>query len=398
MQFTALNCEGCGGNLDFAVGVSSAECPYCGQTMLISDPHPRTINFDAMIPIELGRQQFEHKTLEFLAAGELTPDDLLISFRVKVDLHAVYVPFHRHMVTFGGTMTGEIGREETRYVRVKRGDEIIDEERIEIVWEPFHRNFEGRRTVDICLAQSIEEEFLEKLPSATEKQGLSKFSPELIGSHAVEHEIEKMPPDELFKTRGYPRLENHIWDSTMGSAQKHQRNMKVSWSYQLEETTPFLSGVWLQTYEYDGSAFKVVMDASSGEVFGYRPQDDKRRQWLAEITKLGHRSWIPGIISGILLMEGGGLFFLVVIVGVGYYFSFSLKKRIQANSQRFRQGLLEAIKTAGRIANMSTLRNQAETEYLAIRKRQELLPKLYKGSVTLALVFFGISIAARFFG
>lgn len=398
MKVCELGCQRCGAKLDFASAPTSAECPYCGQTMVISNSDAKAISYDAMIPIKLDRQQFEEKTLEFLAAGELTPDDLLIAFSVKVDLHPIYVPFRRHTVFFKGTMTGEVGHERTHYVRVLKNGEYVDEKRTEIDWEYFERDFEGRKILDVCLAQRIDEEVLKKLQSATEEQELSGFSPDLVRGHAIEPAIQQVKADEIFTTRGYPRLEEAIWDSATSKAPRLHRDLKISFNYRVADSTLFLSGVWLQTYEYEGNSFRLAMDGSSGEVFGYRPQDDKRRQWLAEITKLGHRSWIPGIISGILMMEGGGPFFFVVIVGTGYYVSFSLKKRIRANSQRFRQGLLGVIKAAGRIGDMSTLKNQADTEYRAIRKRQELLPKLYKGSITLALVFFGISVMLAFFG
>lgn len=392
MQVTVLNCKGCGSNLDFVAGVPSAECPYCGQTMVISDPNAEAITFNAMIPIKLGRPEFEEKTLEFLAAGEFTPDDLLISFEVKEDLHAVYAPFHRHKLSFDGAMTCDAGREEIHYVRVKVGNQYVNQKRTEIAWEPFQRNLKGRRTLDVCLAQRIDEELLRNLQMATEDQALSKFSPDLVKDHAIEHAIEQVESDEVFMARGYPRLESHVHGLAMESAPTHHRNVKVSFDYDVEDSTPFLAGVWLQTYEYDGTTYQVVMDAGSGQVFGYRPEDDKRRQWQAEIDKLGHMSWLPGIANGMLaLVFGKALWVAAAILGVGYYLSNSLGKRVQENSQRFRQGLLEAIKTAGRGADFSALKNQADVEYSSIRERQKLVPKLYAGSVALSLVLWGTS-------
>ncbi|MFZ9086192.1 MAG: hypothetical protein ACO3C6_06420, partial [Steroidobacteraceae bacterium] len=390
MQVTVLNCKGCGSNLDFVAGVPSAECPYCGQTMVIQDTRAEAVSFNAMIPIRLDRQQFQEKTLEFLAAGEFTPDDLLINFEVKEDLHAVYAPFYRHKLSFDGAMTCDAGREEIHYVRVKVGNEYVNQKRTEIAWEPFQRNLKGRRTLDVCLAQRIDEELLRNLQSATEDQSLSKFSPELVRDHAIEHAIEQVESDEVFMSRGYPRLKAHVHRLATESAPTHHRNIKVSFDYEVEDKTPFLSGVWLQTYGYGERTYQVVMDAGSGQVFGYRPEDEDRRNWQAEIKKLGHMSWLPGIANGLLALAfGKALWVAAAVLGIGYYLSNSLGKRVSENSRRFRQELLEAFKAGGREADVTALKSRAEVEYNSIRERQAFVPKLYAGSVVLSLVLWG---------
>ncbi|MGA1497326.1 MAG: hypothetical protein ACO38Y_05890 [Steroidobacteraceae bacterium] len=390
MQVTVLNCKGCGSNLDFVAGVPSAECPYCGQTMVIQDTRAEAVSFNAMIPIRLDRQQFQEKTLEFLAAGEFTPDDLLINYEVKEDLHAVYAPFYRHKLSFDGAMTCDAGREEIHYVRVKVGNEYVNQKRTEIAWEPFQRNLKGRRTLDVCLAQRIDEELLRNLQSATEDQSLSKFSPELVRDHAIEHAIEQVESDEVFMSRGYPRLKAHVHRLATESAPTHHRNIKVSFDYEVEDKTPFLSGVWLQTYGYGERTYQVVMDAGSGQVFGYRPEDEDRRNWQAEIKKLGHMSWLPGIANGLLALAfGKALWVAAAVLGIGYYLSNSLGKRVSENSRRFRQELLEAFKAGGREADVTALKSRAEVEYNSIRERQAFVPKLYAGSVALSLVLWG---------
>lgn len=390
MQVTVLNCKGCGSNLDFVAGVPSAECPYCGQTMVIRDTRTEAVSFNAMIPIKLGRQQFEEKTLEFLAEGEFTPDDLLINYDVKEDLHAVYAPFYRHKLSFDGAMTCDAGREEIHYVRVKVGNEYVNQKRTEIAWEPFQRNLKGRRTLDVCLAQRIDEELLRNLQSATEDQALSRFSPELVREHAIEHAIEQIESDEVFMARGYPRLKAHVHQLATESAPTHHRNIKVSFDYEVEERTAFLSGVWLQTYAYQGRTYQVVMDAGSGQVFGYRPEDENRREWQSDLKKLGHLSWLPGIANGLLaLVFGTAIWVAAAVLGVGYYLSSSLRKRISENSRRFRQELLEAFKSGGRGSDVTTLKARAEAEYDAIGERQRLVPKLYAGSVVLSLLLWG---------
>jgi hypothetical protein len=132
------------------------------------------------------------------------------------------------------------------------------------------------------------------------------------------------------------------------------------------------------------------MDAGSGQVFGYRPEDEDRRKWLAEIKQLGHLSWLPGIANGMLaLVFGKALWIAAAVLGVGYFLSNSLGKRISENSQRFRQELLNTVKSGGREADVPALKTRAEAEYDSIRDRQALVPKLYAGSVALSLVLWG---------
>lgn len=396
MRMTVLSCAGCGSSLDFIVGLPSAECPYCGQTMRVdsgsTDAGEAPI-FNAIIPLSHDRASFADKVLEFLADGEDTPDDLLIAFEVDQDLHAVFAPYQRYKLSFDGSMTCDAGHEVVNYVKVLRNDKWVDEKKTDIAWAPFSAPVKGRLTIDVCLAEGIDEALLQRLQDVTSYQKLSRFEPQLVSNHALQHAIPQVEGDEVFTARGYGSLASYVSGKGRDIAPGINRNVTTQFSYSVEEQIPFLAGIWIQSYQYRGVRYQVVMDGGSGKVFGYRPTDDERISWLNDLQRLGHYSWFAGLVCLLiaLFMESGlALLIGAAVVGGGYLVSRTLQRRVGETSAEFRRGLLEAVRAQGRGGDVSSPTRVAENRYAQLRKVERWIPRVYAGAAVVALLMAGV--------
>ena len=398
MEATVLACSSCGARLSFAVGVRTAECPYCATQMRINgDDHGSSVTFDSAIPNRLSRDQFYVKTLEFLAEGEHTPDDVLLKYAVNEDLHAVFMPFTRFRGKYEGDMTCEAGREVVHYVTKKVGDTYRKERVVDIEWEPFSRQLRGQYSIDVCLGKGIDESLMMNLQSAMDGQSLVKFEPNLLQGNAIEVVDERAEEDELFRERGQPALDDMVAVAAQRQAPTRSRNLRHSYVHTTDQATPYLAPIWLQSYKYNGEVFRVTMEGGSGRLFGYRPKDQDRIAWLDQLKKLGHFSWIPAVIlflfSTVMPAHSTAFntaAFLALVVGYG--FTYYLRNQIATVSRSVRSAILDGIKAGKAADDVASQVAQSEAGYAKIRQHAALVPKLYGGfgalGVFMLAVFF----------
>jgi len=337
-----------------------------------------------MIPLQRTQSQFRDATLEFLAEGLLTPDDLLVTLRANLDTQAVYVPFMRNLVSYHGDMHGMTGREVINYVTVTNDGKQVPRKKVDIVWDPFTQPVQGKFRLDVCLSCGIEDRLAEQLQLVTIGHQLKPFDPQLIGGCIIESVAQQLEPDELFQARGYELLSKHVHTQAKSVFPSLSLGTKVTFDYSLDQATPFIAGYWMLSYNYKGGKYKLFMDSVSGKVIGDRPEDSERAQWLRELSMMGHFSWLPAILAVYL----GFLVVAWVPILVGYALSLVLKNKVRVISRETRAALCTMVKTQCSTIDMSQLIAKAQQQYVHTKQLQH--------TVAISYVLFSLLVVALF--
>jgi hypothetical protein len=126
MQLIQIQCPACGAPIQHAPGHAIATCPFCENTlaMVYEDAKGRAVEFDSTefwyAPFKISKQHFERLLLQWLIAGDYTPDDVLRHAMVR-DHAGIYAPFYSFTGFYTATWTASAGFDRTEtYVDTSR--------------------------------------------------------------------------------------------------------------------------------------------------------------------------------------------------------------------------------------------------------------------------------------
>ncbi len=261
-----VECASCGAGIAFVGNLTSTRCAYCGTPIQRDRIHtsPERIPVDAVLPFEVDKDA-ARAAIDRWVSGRWFAPSKFVEKRIREGLQGVYLPYWTFdLLTF------------TRY-RGRRGDHHREQvgrgkNRRTVTrtkWRPAAGKFQHFFDDILSLAaKSVQGPALLQLePWPLER--LQPFRPEfLAGLQARTYDTELEQGFQEARSRAEGALRNQVRARIGGDVQQID-----SMDVRLDaiEYKHLLLPVWLLTYRHKGKPYNVVINATTGEVFGERP-------------------------------------------------------------------------------------------------------------------------------
>lgn len=261
-----VRCASCAATVVFTGTLTSSECGYCGSPIQLDKVHDSVerIPVDGVLPFFVDDTKARGRLSTWVGSLWFAPNDFLAR-GVSGQFTGVYIPFF----TFDSlTFTLWVGeRGDHYYVTVYDGKEEKKERRTS--WSRVGGEFQFFfDDVLILAAKDLPRTLVDSLsPWPLEK--LIPYSAQVLaGFQARTYDIELKESFEAARKIMISELEAHI-RKLIGGDEQRIESRKSQWS--AITFKHILLPAWFLTYRYGEKTYRVVVNATTGEVQGERP-------------------------------------------------------------------------------------------------------------------------------
>jgi DNA-directed RNA polymerase subunit RPC12/RpoP len=262
-----VRCSGCGARTE--TDKLSDACPFCGAAIVLEPDAAVMITPEAVLPFAIAQDKaleffrawvasrwFAPTSLKSLAAHEAIQGTYLPHWTFDSDTTTMYRGQRGDYYYTTETYTDSDGETQTREVR-------------HIRWYPafgsVQRVFDD---VIVPAVTSLPEKKMTELEPWDMPQ-VTRYRPEfLAGFQTLRYEVEPPEGFERFKKSVHRTIENDCRDDIGGDEQRLE-NVDTTWGSVTFKL--LLLPAWLAAYRYDNQAWRVMINARTGEVIGERP-------------------------------------------------------------------------------------------------------------------------------
>lgn len=261
-----LRCGGCGGTVVFQDTLTSSNCPYCATPIQLDKAvvAKDRIAVDGVLPFLVDHDKAAKSLADWVKSRWFAPNDFL-SQGIRADFNGVYLPYW----TFDAmTFTSYSGwRGENYTVTVGSGKDRRTETRTR--WYPasgsFQRFFDD---VLVVASKGLNENCIHELePWPLPK--VATYNQQMIaGFLSRTYDVQLPDGFEAARARIHSALEGDVRRRIGGDK---QRIDKMDVRHSAVTFKHLLLPVWMMAYRYHAKAFRVYVNACTGEVQGERP-------------------------------------------------------------------------------------------------------------------------------
>lgn len=257
-QQTALHCQSCGSAIASRVSSAAQSCPFCGSMQFTSDTAIAIVIPDGVVSPQYDRAKAETKIRSWLCSRPLT-EKRVTQGKFRLALHQVFVP----VWVFAGELTAS-------YKVSTVGTETTSS------------SFEK-------MPLSFQEEVVSSTPSL-ESRWAGILLPKIALDQVVPYSLTMVEDgsivcSEISLREAFSHLQQTLGGRIIGAvkhaeAKLNQEVALLQADYEQVSYRQILCPVWLANYEIKGRAFKVVLNASTGELAGSYPDVSGKRGFL----------------------------------------------------------------------------------------------------------------------
>ena len=285
-------CNACGSKVIAQSNTISTYCAFCGSPAIVNQRIENEYRPDYIIPFKLTKEDAKNKIHEWAKEREFLPG----SFNTKSNyekITGVYVPFWLVGANCNLHIKGDATRE-TSYLGNKTYYNYYVERQGTFKME--HVPFDGCKDINDSIMEAIEPfDYKEMVPFADGY--LSGFyavsydlDPKDMASRIAKrfHSYMRETSRQLIKAEDY---------SSCVIKEDHSKSTDYDISYALLP-------VWILSYKYQGTVYKVAVNGQTGEVAGIHPESKwKKRLWkVKEFFKMYSKVILT--VTGISLAVG----------------------------------------------------------------------------------------------
>ena len=261
-----VRCVSCGATVQFSGSLTSSSCSYCDAPIQRENAHEaqNRIPVDGVCTFLIEKDAAGKKLKDWVSSRWFAPGEFK-KRGVNGKFDGVYMPFFTFDAMTFTRYSGERG--DAYYVETGSGDNKKRERRVN--WTDSRGSFQ-RFFDDVCVPalKSLPAALLQKLePWPLEK--LMPFTDQaLAGKLAHTYEVELKETFDL----GKERMESELHKDTrkrIGGDEQRVHSMDVSYSALTYKHV--LLPVWILAYRYADKSYRVVVNATTGQVSGERP-------------------------------------------------------------------------------------------------------------------------------
>lgn len=261
-----VHCSSCGATVTFTGSLTSSQCAYCGSPTQREGVHTsrKRVPVDGVLPFLVERKTASANLKKWVKSRWFAPNEFLRR-GVAGRFNGIYMPFWTFDTMTANRYTGERG--EHYWVTVGSGDKKRRELRIR--WYPaggaFERFFDD---VLVCAAIGLPLPQVQALEPWPLHQ-CRPFNPAMLAGYLAE-------TYKLTLTEGFSAAKKRMDAVLRADVRRRiggdtQRIHDITTRYNAVTYKHLLLPVWLLTYQYRQQPYRVVVNASTGEVQGERP-------------------------------------------------------------------------------------------------------------------------------
>ncbi len=261
-----VQCDTCGAKVVFANNVTSKECEYCGAPRQRGGVHAASdrIAVDGMLPFQVEQRTAADALASWVKSRWFAPNEFLRR-GVEGKFSGNYLPFWTYDAMTANWYTGERGEHYT--VEVERDGKKERETRTR--WYPasgsFTRFFDD---VMVCATEGLPKKVIQELEPWPMERVVPYTQQLLAGFGAKTYDITVGDGFREAKQRMDAAIHDEARRRIGGD---EQRVHSVKSRYDALTYKHLLLPVWMLTYRFHEKPYRVVVNATTGEVQGERP-------------------------------------------------------------------------------------------------------------------------------
>jgi DNA-directed RNA polymerase subunit RPC12/RpoP len=262
-----VHCSGCGARTE--TDMLSDACPFCGAAIVIEANAEAMITPEAVLPFGVPQDVALQSMRDWIGSRWFAPNSLK-ALAAHEDIQGTYLP---HWTFDSNTTTMYEGKRGDYYYTTESYTDSNGDRQTREVRHTRWRSTSGtvQRTFDDVLVPAVTSLPADKL-AQLEPWDMPEVTPYqaeyLAGYQTLRYEVEPPEGFELFKTSVNRTIERDCLDDIGGDEQRLHAT-QIDWgdlTFKL-----LLLPVWLAAYRYHDRAWRVMINARTGEVIGERP-------------------------------------------------------------------------------------------------------------------------------
>ncbi|MCK4764063.1 MAG: hypothetical protein KAW12_17825 [Candidatus Aminicenantes bacterium] len=274
MEVVAVKCKSCGAAITLDPNVTSDECPYCAQNIVIEGGSTSTLlKPKSVIPFKIEKKKAAESFKDWISHLWFAPSDLK-KYTQRERIDGIYVPYWTYdtdthsdysgqrgdyyYVTESYTATNSEGETETRNRQVRRTR-----------WTPVSGDVSvSFDDVLVIASHSLPVKYTDKLEPWHLNELLPFDNKYLSGFRSESYQVEVTTGMETAKGKMEPVIKSTIRSHIGGD---EQRVLSVDTSYQNITFKHILLPIWISSYRYGQKVYRFLINGQTGEVQGERP-------------------------------------------------------------------------------------------------------------------------------
>lgn len=280
-----VKCNACGADTSFPANVSSINCPYCNNSLVLEGGSNSTVlKPKAILPFKVTEEEAKQHFKKWLKRKWFLPSKLKSVQRLDDKIVGIYIPYW----TFDSdTATNYRGQRGTHYTTTVRVNKMIDGKMVstnQTVVKTRWTNVSGHVKVNfddtlIVASTSLHEGYLDKLEPFDLKNLLPFDERYLSGFRTEIYQIGVEEGFEKVKGKMKRVIRTHVLRDIGGDEQR------ISHSHTEFDDVSFkhiLLPIWVSAFQYNKKVYRFLINGRTGETHGDRPYD----KWKIAITIL----------------------------------------------------------------------------------------------------------------
>jgi DNA-directed RNA polymerase subunit RPC12/RpoP len=261
-----LTCTACGATVAFDGTLTATTCAYCGEPVQRDQVHeaPERIKVDGLLTFAVEAAEARAGLAAWVRRLWFAPSEFV---RRGVDgrLEGVYLPFFTFDAMTATTYRGERG--DHYWVEVGSGNDRRRERRTRWTpaWGDFQRFFDD---VLVPAVRALPQGLLDRLEPWPLARVIPFAPAALAGKRAHTYDVELLPSFATARQEMEAALADEV-RRRIGGDEQRVLDLRTGWAGLTYKH--LLLPVWLLAYRYQGTSYRVAVNACTGEVQGERP-------------------------------------------------------------------------------------------------------------------------------
>lgn len=268
-----VNCGTCGGVTCLGENVTADKCEFCGSRIVAQAKSIKAIKPRSLLPFKVTRQQATESFRSWIKGLWFAPNALKKLAKIHEGIQGVYCPFWTYdceTTTRYQGQRGEYYYEDQTYTATEDGRQVTKTRRVKKTrWYPASGTVQV--TFDDVLVlgtRSLPEKHTDELEPWNLEDLVPYNDQYLSGFKVQSYNVNLEEGFGEAQKKMDPVIRESIHHDIGGDTQRIS-SMDVSW-YDITFKHVLLP-VWISAYRYNGTVYRFLVNARTGEVQGERP-------------------------------------------------------------------------------------------------------------------------------
>lgn len=274
IDVVAVKCESCGASITLEPNVTSDECPYCDQNIVVEGGSTSTLlKPRSVLPFKITRKKAAESFRTWIGKLWFAPSDLKRNTQnEKID--GIYLPYWTYDTNTDSYYSGQRGDyyyETEHYTTTNdQGETVTKQRRVRRTrWTPVSGSVAiGFDDVLVIASNSLPTKYTERLEPWYLKDLLPYDNKYLSGFRSENYQVEVTAGMEIAKQKMEPTIRSTIRRDIGGD---EQRISSLDTSYHDITFKHILLPIWISSYRYRDKVYRFLINGQTGEVQGERP-------------------------------------------------------------------------------------------------------------------------------